>query len=48
VPDTGIVTGSEFVRKIQKLGRKREVRELKPGTLHGMLDQLGLSLNDFR
>ena len=25
VPDTGMVKGSEFVRKIQKLGRKRDV-----------------------
>jgi len=72
-----MVKGSEFVRKIQKLGRKRDVavrwvaergtgshrtlyygsrhtvvqhlaRELKKGTFHGMLEQLGLSLKDFR
>lgn len=67
--------GSEFIRKVKKLGRKRGVEvvfvaergkgshgtlyyggkltivrnpkdELKTGTLHAMLDQLGLSLSD--
>jgi mRNA interferase HicA len=75
LPDTKRVRGSEFVRRIHKLGRKQGVlvewlpergkgshgtlyygrrltvvqhvtRELKKGTLHGMLEQLGLTLKD--
>jgi mRNA interferase HicA len=67
--------GSEFIRKVRKLGRQREVRvafvpergkgshgtlyygdkltivrnpkdELKTGTLHAMLAQLGLTLTE--
>jgi mRNA interferase HicA len=73
--ETSGVKGSEFVRRVRKLGRKRGVRvdlqsergkgshgtlfygnrltvirnlkdELKTGTLHAMLKQLGLSLDD--
>ncbi|MDP2999400.1 MAG: hypothetical protein Q8N47_18070 [Bryobacterales bacterium] len=69
--------GSEFIRKIKRLGRKRNVTvllrpergkgshatlyygskyavmpdvrdELKTGTLHGILDELGLTPKDFR
>jgi mRNA interferase HicA len=67
--------GSEFIRKVRKLGRRRGINvafvhergkgshgtlyyggrftivrnpkdELKTGTLHGMLTQLGLKLDD--
>ncbi|MBI3301738.1 MAG: type II toxin-antitoxin system HicA family toxin [Deltaproteobacteria bacterium] len=67
--------GSEFIRKVKKLGRRRRVKvefiaergkgshgtlyygdkrtivrnpkdELKTGTLHAMLEQLGLTLAD--
>ena len=73
--DTLEVKGSEFIRKVKKLGKARGVDvswvaergkgshgtlyfgdshtivrnksdELKTGTLHGMLDQLGLNLDD--
>ena len=69
------VTGNEFMRKVKKLGRRRDIAvefvpergkgshgtlyfgdrkttvrnlkdELKTGTLHAMLDQLGLTLSD--
>jgi len=71
------VKGSEFIRKIKRLGRRRNVTvllraergkgshatlyygskyavmpdvrdELKTGTLHGILDELGLTPKDFR
>jgi mRNA interferase HicA len=71
------VRGSEFIRKIKRLGRKRNVTvllraergkgshatlyygsryavmpdvrdELKTGTLHAILDELGLTPKDFR
>jgi hypothetical protein len=35
------VRGNELVRRIRRVGR-----ELKTGTLHGMLKQLGLTLKD--
>ena len=70
------MTGTEFIRRIRKLGNKNGIPvkfvarrgkgshgtlfygsrftivrnpkdELKKGTLHGMPDQLGLSLDDF-
>jgi mRNA interferase HicA len=73
--DTAEVKGSEFVRRVRKVGRKRGVAtllvaergkgshgtlyfggsftivrdlkdELKTGTLHAMLKQLGLTLRD--
>jgi len=73
--DNEHMTGNEFIRKVQRLGRKNSVRvvfvprrgkgshgtlfygarftvvrnpkdELKTGTLHAMLAQLGLTLND--
>jgi mRNA interferase HicA len=76
LPDTEFVTGAEFMRRVRKLGRRREVavnwvpergkgshgtlyygsrftvvqnlnRELKRATLHGMLNQLGLTLAEF-
>ena len=69
--------GSEFIRAVEKLGKKQKKRvefiptrgkgshgmlyfgeelttvrnpkdELKTGTLHGMLKQLGLKLNDIQ
>ena len=75
MPDTESVKGAEFVRRVRKLGRRREVEvnwlpergkgshgtlyygarftvvqnlnnELKKASLHGMLDQLGLTLAD--
>jgi mRNA interferase HicA len=71
------VKGSEFIRAVEKLGKKQNKRvafiatrgkgshgilyfgeelttvrnpkdELKTGTLHGMLKQLGLKLNDIQ
>lgn len=73
--DPGVLKGSEFLRKVQKLGRKRNIRvafvaqrgkgshgtlyfgdryaivrnlrdELKTGTLHAMLDQIGVGIKD--
>jgi mRNA interferase HicA len=69
--------GTEFIRKIKRLGRRNEISvkfvtrrgkgshgtllyggdftivrnpkdELKTGTLHAMLDQLGLAIDDIR
>jgi mRNA interferase HicA len=73
--DNEYMTGNEFIRKVQRLGRKNGVPvmfvprrgkgshgtlfygsrftvvrnpkdELKTGTLHAMLNQLGFTLND--
>jgi len=73
--DKFFMTGSEFIRKVKKLGQKKGIPvrfiarrgkgshgtlfygsrftivrnrkdELKKGTLHAMLDQLGVNLDD--
>jgi mRNA interferase HicA len=75
MPDTESVKGAEFIRRVRKLGRRREVavnwvpergkgshgtlyysgrftvvqnlnHELKKGSLHTMLGQLGLTLGE--
>jgi mRNA interferase HicA len=74
-PILGFMTGNEFIRKVRRLGRRRDVKvafvsergkgshgtlyygdkltivrnpkdELKTGTLHAMLTQLGVTLSD--
>lgn len=77
MPTLTLVKGSEFIRKVGRLGRKQNVpvsfvpergkgshgtiyygdrltvvqdlkKELKTGTLHAMLRELGLNLSDLR